>query len=137
MRTSPSTSTTTTLYGFLGKDPIERFTPERTYTKEVPDPVVEELLVEREFTIPARPYWKLSLATHRGGETRWHDCIVWNPEHRTAVQNAHLARKGDRIKVFGRYEEFSFTREGEEIKATHFVVEEFHFEKLKIRHEIE
>jgi single-stranded DNA-binding protein len=132
MSTSPSTSTTTTIVGFLGKDPIERYTPARTYIQEVPDPVVEELLVEREFTIQPRPYWKLSVATHRGQETRWHDCIVWSPEHRTTVQNAHLARKGDQVKLSGRYEDYSFTTtDGQTISGRHFVVEAFNFKRLR------
>jgi single-stranded DNA-binding protein len=123
---------TTTLIGRLGKDPIERFTPERTYIREVPDPVVEDLTVEREFTISPRPYWKLSLATHNGQETRWHDCIVWSPEHRTAVRNARLARRGDLIKLAGRFEPYSFTTpDGKTISGTHFVVEAFNFRRLR------
>jgi single-stranded DNA-binding protein len=137
MSNSPSTSTTT-LYGFLGQNPIERFTPERTKSIWVPDPILDGDLVEKEVTVPARPYWKLSLATHRGQETTWHDCVIWNPEHRTAVQNAHLARKGDRVSVSGRYEDYTFkTKDGQVISGTHFVVDEFHFKRLRKALEIE
>jgi single-stranded DNA-binding protein len=126
MSTSPSTSKTTiTLIGFLGNDPIERFTKARTVSKKVPDPVVEDRIVEREVTIPARPYWKLSLEIHRGGKTAWHDCIVWNPEQRPAVQSADLARKGDRVVLTGYHESYTFTRHGEIVSGKHFVVETF------------
>ena len=132
MSTSPSQ---TTLEGFLGQNRIERYTPERTYTKEVPDPVVEHLRVEKEFTVPARPYLKLSLATHEYGKTSWHDCIVWSPQTRTDVHSAYLARKGDKVRVSGRFEDYSFEVRKETgtkvIKGTHFVVDEFHFLRLK------
>jgi single-stranded DNA-binding protein len=136
MSASPSTSTstpTTTLFGFLGKDPIERFTPERTKIVHVPDPILDDALVEKEVTVRARAFWKLSVATHpKGGKTCWHDCIVWNPEHRTDVQNAYLARKGDQVTLSGRHEEYSFTTaDGQTISGVHFVVESFHFKRLR------
>jgi single-stranded DNA-binding protein len=128
---TPQTSTTT-LTGFLGKNRIERYTPERTFTVMVPDPILDGDLVEREVTTPGRPYLKLSLATHEGQQTRWHDLIIWNPEHRTPVQNAYLARKGDQVKVSGRFENYQFkTPAGETISGRHFVVEAFHFARLK------
>jgi single-stranded DNA-binding protein len=131
MSTSPSTTNPTTLVGFLGKDRIERFTPERTYTIEVPDPILDGDLVEKEVTAPGRPYLKLSLASHEGGTTCWHDCIVWGPEHRTGVQSAYMARKGDRVELSGRFEDYEFKVDGKTIAGRHFVVEEFHFLRLK------
>jgi single-stranded DNA-binding protein len=130
MSTSPATETT--LIGFLGKDRIERFTPERTYTVMVPDPILDNDLVEKEVTTPGRPYLKLSLATHEGQVTRWHDLIIWSPDHRTPVQNAYLARKGDRVKVAGRFEDYQFTTtDGKTLSGRHFVVESFNFARLK------
>jgi single-stranded DNA-binding protein len=128
---TPSTSTTT-LVGFLGKNPIELFTPEWTKIVEVPDPILDGDLVEKEVTVRARPYLKLSVATHEGQQTRWHDCIVWNPEHRTGVQNAYLARKGDMVKVSGQFESYTVkSKDGKVITLRHFVVEGFNFKRLK------
>ena len=131
--TDMTTSTSQiTLEGFLGKDRIERWTPDRTETRLVPDPVVEDLKVEKEFTRPGRPYWKLSLATHdRARNTTWHDCIIWNPANRTPVQNARLARKGDLVKVTGYYEDYSYEKGGKLIQGRHLVVEEFHFKRFR------
>jgi single-stranded DNA-binding protein len=134
MSTSHSTSTTTstTIVGFLGKDPFELFTPERTEVRAFPDPILDGDLVEREVTFKARPYLKLSVGTHpKPGRTCWHDCIVWNPAHRTAVQNAYLARKGDLVTLSGRVETYSFEANGETLTRTHFVVESFNFKKLR------
>jgi single-stranded DNA-binding protein len=133
--TDMSTSTSQiTLEGFLGKDRIERWTPDRTETRRFLDPVLDdgESEVEREFTIPGRPYWKLSLATHDpAGKTTWHDCIIWSPENRTPVQNARLARKGDLVKVTGYFEDYTY-RKGEELcHGRHLVVEGFHFKRLR------
>jgi single-stranded DNA-binding protein len=132
MSASPSTSTPITIFGFLGKDPIERYTPERTEVQWFPDPILDGDLVEREVTFRPRPYLKLSVATHpKPGRTTWHDCIVWNPVHCTAVQNASFARKGDQVILSGRFEEYSIQTPEGEIKRVHFVVTSFRVKKLR------
>lgn len=123
---------TTSLVGYLGKDRIERYTQERTETIWVPDPMLDGEHVEREITIPARPYLKLSLATRGSGETRWHDLVVWNPRQSSGVHPAYLGRKGDLVRVTGRFEEYSFTTaEGQTVSGTHFVVDSFSLLRTK------
>jgi single-stranded DNA-binding protein len=125
---------TTTLIGFLGKNRIERVTRDQTRTIQFADPILDGELVEREITIPGRPYLKLSLATHEAQGTRWHDLIVWSPDLRTNVRNAYLARTGDKVRVTGRFEDYSFTTEsGDTLSGSHFVVDDFHFERIKSR----
>jgi single-stranded DNA-binding protein len=124
---SASTPTSNiTLFGSLGHDLIERYTADRTYIEMVPDPAVEDLMIEQEFTIPGLPYWKLSLSVRDGRYAGWHDCVVWDPENRTAVRNAPLARKGDRVALVGHHEPYSQKKDGETIRRMRFVVEEFH-----------
>ena len=101
----------------------------------VPDPILDDDLVEREVTTRSRPYLKLSLATHEGPQGRttcWHDLIVWNPDQGSAIHTAYLARKGDRVRVTGKFEEFPVkTETGETIRRRHFVVESLGFIRLK------
>jgi len=127
-----TTPTTTTLIGFLGKNREIRDTRERTTTTTVYNQVIdgEE---EIEVRIPSRTYMKLSLATHlrtaSGIETRWHDLILWSPD-----RDAFLARKGDQVRVTGRFEEYCFeTTSGETRAGVHFVVQTFRFLRRKIR----
>jgi single-stranded DNA-binding protein len=133
---STPTASTQTLVGYLGKDRIERYTEARTYTVMVPDPILDNELVEQEVTRPSRPYLKLSLATHEGARggatTSWHDLIVWSPDQGSAFHPAYLARKGDKVRVTGRFEEFQGkTQTGETICRRHFVVESLRFDRLK------
>ncbi|MDP9120131.1 MAG: single-stranded DNA-binding protein [Acidobacteriota bacterium] len=130
---TPQNPKPVTLIGNLGKDRIERYTRARTYTAMVPDPILDGELVEREFTTRPRPYLKLSLATH-GRTTTWHDLIVWSPDHSTPVQAAYLARKGDKVRVTGHFENFEFeTEAGETRSGCHFVVQSFNFKSLVCR----
>jgi single-stranded DNA-binding protein len=124
-----------TLIGYLGKDRLERHTEVRTYSVMVPDPILDDELVEQEVTTRSRPYLKLSLATHEGpgGRTTcWHDLIVWSPDQGSAFHPAQLARKGDKVRVTGRFEEFrAKTANGETICRRHFVVASLGFVRLK------
>jgi single-stranded DNA-binding protein len=64
--------------------------------------------------------------------TSWHDCIVWNPITRTAVQGIYMARKGDQVQVSGYFETSSFkTSEGQAVTSRRFVVDAFNFLKLR------
>jgi single-stranded DNA-binding protein len=132
---STPTTSTQTLVGYLGKDRIERYTEARTYTVMVPDPILDNELVEHEVTTHPRPYIKLSLATHEGPggrSTSWHDLIVWGPDQGSALHPAYLARKGDKVRVTGRFEEFQVkTETGERICRRHFVVDRLRFDRLK------
>ncbi len=124
-----------TLVGYLGKDRVERYTEPRTYTVEVPDPILDGELVEQEVTTRPRPYLKLSLATHEGpgGKTTcWHDLIVWGPDQGSALHPAYLARRGDKVRVTGKFEEYRFqTATGETHTRRHFVVDTLRFDRLK------
>ena len=122
---TPAPKTSITLTGSLRRDPVERFTRERVSTERVPDQRVEGGFVAQRVTIPARPYWKLSLEVYRGGKSETHDCVVWNPVNRPEVESADRAREGDRVILTGYYERYSFTRNGQEISGRHFVVESF------------
>jgi single-stranded DNA-binding protein len=122
----------TSLVGYLGKDRIERYTEATTRTVWIPDPILDGELVEREVTAPARPYLKLSLATRQGGETRWHDLVVWNPRQSSGVHPAYLGRKGDQVRVTGRFEDYEFrVADGHVVSGTHFVVDSFSLVRTK------
>jgi single-stranded DNA-binding protein len=112
---------------------MERYTAARTRTVRIPGPILD--VVEQEITAHSRPYLKLSLATHEepGGETTsWHDLVVWNPDQGSAIHPAYLARKGDKVRVTGRFEEFQVkTETGEKVYRRHFVVESLHFDRLQ------
>jgi single-stranded DNA-binding protein len=124
---SPSTSTanTTTVFGTLAWDPTERFTAEKTGTQWVPDPTVPGRKVAKKFRIPGQPYIKLSLV--RQGDRRTIDCIVWDPYGRSSIEDAHRARKGDRVALVGQFETYTQSKDGKPARRTTFVVEEFHF----------
>ena len=122
---TPTPTSKITLFGYLGQALIERYTPGQTYIEMVPDPAVEDLMIEQEFTIPGLPYWKLSLSVRDGRYAGWHDCVVWDPENRAAVRNAPLARTGDRVALVGHHEPFTDTKDGEAIPRMRFIVEEF------------
>jgi single-stranded DNA-binding protein len=124
MSTATSTAKTT-VFGSLAGDPTERFTAEKTGTQMVPDPAVPGRMVAKKFRIPGRPYIKLSLL--RQGDRRTIDCVVWDPYDRTSVEEAHRARKGDRVALVGRFETYTQTTDGKPTRRTTFVVEEFHF----------
>jgi len=123
MSTSTSTANTT-VFGSLAWDPTERSTAEKTGTQIIPDPAVPGRMVR--FRIPGRPYIKLSLV--RQDDRKTIDCVVWDdPYVRAAVEDAHRARKGDRVALVGRFETYTQTTDGKPARHTTFVVEEFHF----------
>jgi hypothetical protein len=116
---------TITLIGFLRNDPIERLTRERTCTRKVSDPGSKEGFFEQKVTLPAKPYWKLSLDVRRGGKTERHDCVIWNPGERPTVESADRAREGNRVLLTGYHEPYTFVRNWETVSGRHFVVETF------------
>ena len=56
-----TSQTTITLYGNVGADPETRTIPGKQVTKEVYDPIIDDL-VEREFTTPEREVRTFSIA---------------------------------------------------------------------------
>jgi single-stranded DNA-binding protein len=109
------------LTGYLGRDREIRST--RTWTREVPGRQVSD--DDYEYTVEpqqieggGREYTVLSLATHRktaaGWETDWHRLVAWNTD-RGALNTTCLCRKGDKVHVRGRQDEFT-TAEGRTIR---------------------
>jgi len=119
------------LYGNLGADPETKTLPERTVTREVYDPIVDDA-VERDFTTPERQFRTASLAVNaKDGEseiTRWHRLVDFEE---------HLAtyRKGDRLKVRGFFRTRTYTKDGEQKSIRELVVTAACLEKMKVRSE--
>jgi single-stranded DNA-binding protein len=108
------------LYGNLGADPEARTLKERTVTREVYDPIADDV-VTRTYTDPAREIHTASLAVNAREEdgeeiTRWHPLVDFQ---------GHLAsfHKGDRLEVHGFLRTRSFTsKDGEEKTVRELVV---------------
>jgi single-stranded DNA-binding protein len=130
------TTTTTepkrfTLYGNLGDDPKAHTIPAKTFTKMVYDEIIDDA-VEKEFTYEERHFLTYSVAT--GGyddkPTRWIYCVDWEG-------CAFRARKGDRLELYGYFEERSYIdKNSNEVKTIRqFVVENSRIVFLKVRKE--
>ena len=125
-----TSQTTITLYGNVGADPEIRTIPGKQVTKEVYDPIIDDL-VEREFTTPEREVRTFSIAVSKkdadGKEvTRWIRCDDWKGLSR-------LVRKGDRVKVKGTFRQRSYQKDGETKTVRDFVIQDLAFERQKIR----
>jgi single-strand DNA-binding protein len=108
-----------TLYGNLGADPETKTLPARTVTREVYDPALEDV-VTRDFDQAERQIHTASLAVNGkdgdGNEiTSWLGLVDFE-EHLTGF------RKGDRLKVYGRYRTRTFTAKGGEEKTVREIV---------------
>jgi len=121
-----------TLYGNLGADPEIRTLPARIVTKEVYDPIVDDV-VTRDFDQAERQIRTGSLAINAkdgDGEeiTRWHRLVDFKE---------HLAgfHKGDRLRVRGWFRNRTFTKNGEEATIREVVVTAASLEKRKVRTE--
>ncbi len=121
---------TIALYGYVGSDPETRAIPGKQVTKQVYDPIVDDL-VEREFTTSEREVRTFSIAVSRkdaaGQEfTRWIRCDDWKGLSR-------LVAKGDRVIVKGHFSERSYEKDGETKIARNFIVEDLKIERRKLR----
>jgi single-stranded DNA-binding protein len=119
-----------TLTGNLGGDVEIRDSQARWEIQETTrwDPVAEMRITEEvERYRRSRPYGRVSLACHGYDEqgqqtTRWHQLVIWDL-HRMDRFNVRLARKGDRVKVEGFFQTFTYTDEdGEERRLERFIV---------------
>jgi single-stranded DNA-binding protein len=119
-----------TLTGNLGGDVEIRDSQARWETQETTrwDPIAEMRITEEaERYRRSRPYGRVSLACHGYDEqgqqtTRWHQLVIWDL-HRMDRFNVRLARKGDRVKVEGFFQTFTYTDEdGEERRLERFIV---------------
>ncbi len=130
---------TITLTGYLGGDREIRETRERSYTARRYESLTDEL-VEHEVTVPSRDYIRFSLATHRkvngSWQTLWHRVICWNAG-RVANRPVRLLRKGDRVRVTGRLEEYSYTAtNGEQRTARHLILDKLQILRIKPAYEL-
>ena len=125
-----TSKTTITLYGNVGSDPETRTLPGRQFTKEVYDPIIDDL-VERDFASPEREVRTFSIAVSKkdaeGNEiTRWIRCDDWK-------RLSRAIGKGDRVKVKGYFRERSYEKDGETKTFRNFIVEDLGIERKKIR----
>ncbi len=134
------THKTLTLSGCLGKDRDIRWTRPKTTDLTVWNEVIdgEE---EIEVTTPPREYLRLSLAVRergaKGCQTRWVNLIVWDL-HLTAVAGVRLSRTGDRVRITGTEEVFTFTTEDGEEREFHYIsVRSFRRLGLRVRERAE
>ncbi len=120
---------TVELTGYLGCDPRIRLTRPKIFRlspserphdlhlfcygphRPVPDPEADlpvDADAEIEITRSPREYAALSVATHHGGRTVWHQLRAFNidPDHPQSLYHdlyaVRVARKGDRVHVVGR-----------------------------------
>jgi single-stranded DNA-binding protein len=125
-----------TLIGYLGRDREIRTTRQRTYTARYWNAVAEDW-TETEVTPPTRDYALLSLATHHGTnghrKTSWHRVICWNAQ-RPEAKGIRIARRGDKVKVTGHREIFSWTDEqGQRRETEQLILTNFQFIEPKAR----
>lgn len=130
--------TTLTLTGYLGADREIRTTRERTGTARHYNPVIDDW-EEHDWSASGRSYARLSLATHKktasGWQSAWHQLVVWNVDAMDRV-NVRLARKGDRVRITGRPEVFTYTDEtGTERKLHRVIVETYELLQPKVTRE--
>jgi len=129
---------TVTLTGYLGRDREIKAT--RTRTFEVPerehfgDDDFSFLLPPREVTAGGHEFVVLSLATHERVDgkwtTRWHRLVAWNTE-RPALHPARLCRKGDKVRITGRRDSFTYERDGETHTIHQIVLDDLTILKTK------
>jgi single-stranded DNA-binding protein len=123
-----------TLYGNVGADPETRTIPGKPITKAIYDEMIDEV-VEREFTTSDRELRTFSIAvelpnTHDEKSTRWIHCADWK-------DLSPLVRKGDRVKVTGRFSERSYEKDGVTKIWREFILETLSIVRHKIRHPAE
>ncbi len=124
-----------TLTGYLGRDREIRTTHQRTYTARYYDQVTEGW-TESEITLATREYALLSVATREGRKTTWHRVICWNVE-RPGTSGVKLARRGDKVKITGRKEIFTWTDDsGEEQEIEQLILQDFQLIQPKPRMEV-
>jgi single-stranded DNA-binding protein len=123
------TKKTVTLFGNLGADPRLHQIPARTETRNVYDPIIDDV-VERNFDREAQEFRTFSLAVKNQDqeETRWIHCIDWKG-------NTAIFRKGDRVRVTGYFQVRAYKKDGEDKRIRQFVVETANLERPKIRQE--
>ena len=127
------TTTTTepqrfTLYGNLGDDPKSHSIPAKTFTKMVYDEIIDDA-VEKEFNYEERNFLTYSVATggYEDKPLRWIYCF-------DSEGCAFRARKGDRLELYGYFEERSYIDKDGEVKTIRqFVVENCRIAFLKVR----
>jgi single-stranded DNA-binding protein len=128
-----------TLTGYLGADREIRSTRERSYTATRYESLIDEK-IDYEVTVPSRDYIRFSLATHQRvhgtWQTVWHRVLCWNAD-RTANAAARLLRKGDKVRLTGYIEEYSYTdRDGNPRTARHLILQNLEILKIKSAREI-
>lgn len=124
-----------TLTGYLGADREIRSTTERTYTARYRNPVAE-CTDEYEVTVPGRDYIRFSLATHRRvgrqWKTEWHRVLCWNADKLSNFA-VRILRKGDHVRVTGRYDEYRYVGTGgQERVARHLVLHKLEILRTKV-----
>ncbi len=120
-----------TLTGYLGADRKIRSTRPRTLTvTRYNDLAGRE--VEEEITTASREFIQLSLAVHRPRRpTTWYRLICWNSDRTMEHFGVRLGRKGDKVRVVGRTDTYSYLRGGERHTVEQIVVEEFQILRAK------
>lgn len=130
--------TTLTLTGYLGADREIRSTRQRTGTGSRYNPVIDDWEAY-DYTTTSRSYARLSLAARKktasGWETTWHQLVVWDADGMDRV-NVRIARKGDRVRITGRPEVFTYTDEaGTERQLHRIIVDTFQLLQPKVTRE--
>lgn len=117
-----------TLVGNLGHDPEEKTVPARQEISTVYCPLIDgpkEVVIDR----PELNFLTYSVACggKNGDPVRWINCVDWEGE-------AFRARKGDRVKLTGYFENRTYTTKGGERKTVRqLVVVTATIDKMKCR----
>lgn len=126
-----------TLTGFLGADPRILETRERIVEREAYN-YLAGAVVPQDFLIPSRPFARISLATHEGGRTTWHNIVAWNMDQGRRHFGVRIASKGDQVRVKAHWEERRWTDEqGTEHQVRQLVLDDLGFLRKKVRPELQ
>ncbi len=114
------------IFGNLGADPEVKTIPAKTATREVYNPILDDVEV-REMTRPERSFLVFSLAVtakDESGEpiTKWLRCVDWH-------RKAESYRTGDRVRVTGFFKTRSYVKDGEVRTIRELVVVETRLER--------
>jgi single-stranded DNA-binding protein len=126
--TSPNQPKRFNLYGNLGADPEPHSVPAKQLIKTVYDEVTDGP-IEKVIDLKERNFLTFSVAT--GGyddvPLRWINCIDWEG-------CAFRARRGDKVELYGYFEDRTYTtRDGEQKTVRQYVVENCQIKFMKCR----
>ena len=114
------------IFGNLGSDPEVKIISAKTVSREVYNPVLDDVEV-REVFRPERSFLVFSIAVNAKDEngepfTKWIRCVDWH-------RKAEGYRMGDRVRVTGFFKTRSYVQDGETRTIRELVVVDTRLER--------